>query len=254
MTHYDLLGLQSTATVDEIKQAFRRQIAKYHPDKVQHLGAEFQDIAAVRSAELTQAYKTLTDEDLRADYDVRMRSAPIPHLQGHSVTTANSESAGQPESVTAAVRTGVSDLVQKASLARFRQALHAEFGASEEDPVGGFDVICAPSKRRLWSRLPPRMYVRFVRYVDATEVSTGRTMLLRVVSRGDLREVCLVLMAHHVAPASELVPAVAREQRKTLSFGVALTIVPVNTRNWSAYLPSSAPPAIRSLLARLQST
>jgi hypothetical protein len=254
MTHYDLLGLQSTATVDEIKQAFRRQIAKYHPDKVQHLGAEFQDIAAVRSAELTQAYKTLTDEGLRADYDARMRFAPIPILQDGDVTSGNRESAGQPESVTAAVRTGVSDLVQKASLVRFREALHTEFGVCEEAPVGGFDVVCAPSKRRLWSRLPPRMYVRFVRYVDGTEVSTGRTMLLRVVSKEDLREVCLFLMAHHVAPTSELVPAVAREQRKTLSFGFALTIVPVNTRNWSAYVPNGAPAAVRSLVARLQST
>lgn len=254
MTHYELLGLQSTATVDEIKQAFRRQIAKYHPDKVQHLAAEFQDIAAVRSAELTQAYKTLTDEGLRADYDARTRSAPIPYPQGDRLISQSGESAGQSESVTAAVRTGVSDLVRKAALARFRQALHAEFGLCEEAAVGGFEVVCAPSKRRFWSRLPPRMYVRFVRYVDGTEVSNGRTMLLRVVSREDPREVCLFLMAHHVAPATELAGAVVKEQRRTLSAGLALTIVPVNTRSWSAYVPNGAPPAVRSLIARLQSS
>ena len=33
----------------------RREIARYHPDKVQHLGPEFQEIAATRAAELTEA-------------------------------------------------------------------------------------------------------------------------------------------------------------------------------------------------------
>src|SRR5688572_22690180 len=46
--YYELLELAPSAPVDEIKRAFRREIAKYHPDKVQHLGKEFQEIAAIR--------------------------------------------------------------------------------------------------------------------------------------------------------------------------------------------------------------
>ncbi|MGE0392308.1 MAG: J domain-containing protein [Vicinamibacterales bacterium] len=68
-SHYELLEVAADAPAEEIKRAFRREIARYHPDKVQHLGQEFQDIAAVRAAELTQAYKTLTDATLRAEYD-----------------------------------------------------------------------------------------------------------------------------------------------------------------------------------------
>src|SRR5881392_1374504 len=64
-----MLEVAPDASGDEIKRAFRREIAKYHPDKVQHLGKEFQDIAAVKAAELTQAYKTLTDATLREEYD-----------------------------------------------------------------------------------------------------------------------------------------------------------------------------------------
>ena len=60
-THYELLGLEPSADADAIKKAFRREIARYHPDKVIHLGAEFQEMAATRAAELTVAYKTLTD-------------------------------------------------------------------------------------------------------------------------------------------------------------------------------------------------
>src|SRR4051812_33085400 len=69
-----MLDVAPTASIDEIKRAFRREIAKYHPDKVQHLGKEFQEIAAIKAAELTQSYKTLTDETLRAEYDAQLES------------------------------------------------------------------------------------------------------------------------------------------------------------------------------------
>ena len=69
-----MLDVAPTAPAEEIKRAFRREIAKYHPDKVQHLGREFQEIAAIKAAELTQAYKTLSDESLRADYDAQLKA------------------------------------------------------------------------------------------------------------------------------------------------------------------------------------
>src|SRR5688572_12570495 len=75
--YYELLELAPSAPVDEIKRAFRREIAKYHPDKVQHLGKEFQEIAAVRAAELTEAYKILSDETLRADYDEQLAAGGV---------------------------------------------------------------------------------------------------------------------------------------------------------------------------------
>ena len=36
-----MLGVSSTATVEEIKKAYKQLCKKYHPDKVQHLGDEF---------------------------------------------------------------------------------------------------------------------------------------------------------------------------------------------------------------------
>ena len=72
-SHYDVLDVAPTAPPDEIKRAFRAQIARYHPDKVQHLGKEFQEMAAGRAAELTEAYRVLSNEAQRAEYD-RVRS------------------------------------------------------------------------------------------------------------------------------------------------------------------------------------
>ena len=48
---YELLGVARDASSEDIKKAFRQQIARYHPDKVQHLGKEFQEMAAERAAE-----------------------------------------------------------------------------------------------------------------------------------------------------------------------------------------------------------
>ena len=77
-TYYDILGVAPTASADEIKSAFRREIARYHPDKVQHLGQEFQEIAADKAAGLTQAYKTLSDESARVDYDAQLETGVVP--------------------------------------------------------------------------------------------------------------------------------------------------------------------------------
>ncbi len=68
-THYEVLELPATATSEEIKRSFRALIARYHPDKVQHLGKEFQDMAAERAAELTEAYRILSDAGRRGSYD-----------------------------------------------------------------------------------------------------------------------------------------------------------------------------------------
>jgi curved DNA-binding protein CbpA len=83
--YYELLDLDPSASADDIKKAFRREITRYHPDKVQHLGAEFQEIAAVKTAELTEAYRVLMDPALRAEYDESVASA---NQAGHSGAAA----------------------------------------------------------------------------------------------------------------------------------------------------------------------
>jgi hypothetical protein len=256
---YELLGIDSTASVDEIRRAFRREIAKYHPDKVQHLGHEFQDIAAIRSAELTQAYKTLTDEALRANYDAtvpcdtgHLRHTSARLASGHDLAAnPDTGTSAHVESATAAVRTGVSDLVRKAAVVRFREALQAEFGFCDEASTAGFEMVCAPAKARFWSKLPPRMYVRFVRYVDGGAVVEGLTMIPRGAAKDRDRGRCLFLLGPHVAPAGELASTIVRERQKAAGAGILVTVVPVNTRTWSAYVPNDAPSAVRSLLSRL---
>ena len=56
---YRVLGLSADATAEEIHQAYRRLAAKYHPDKVAHLGEEFRRLAEQRFKEIQAAYQEL---------------------------------------------------------------------------------------------------------------------------------------------------------------------------------------------------
>ena len=56
---YTILGVTPDATKAEIKAAYRRLAGQYHPDKVQHLGQEFQELAEKRFKDIQQAYDEL---------------------------------------------------------------------------------------------------------------------------------------------------------------------------------------------------
>ena len=56
---YEILGLKRNATEAEIKEAFRKLASQYHPDKVQHLGKEFQELAHKKFVTIKRAYEIL---------------------------------------------------------------------------------------------------------------------------------------------------------------------------------------------------
>lgn len=59
--YYKILGVEKTASQDEIKKAFRKTAHKYHPDKSTGDEAKFK--------EANEAYQVLSDEKKRAQYD-----------------------------------------------------------------------------------------------------------------------------------------------------------------------------------------
>lgn len=59
--YYQILGLQKGASKDEVKKAFRKLAAEYHPDK--KTGNE------TKYKEITEAYAVLGDDKKKAEYD-----------------------------------------------------------------------------------------------------------------------------------------------------------------------------------------
>lgn len=54
--YYAVLGLERGADFAAIKKAYRKLSMQYHPDKVSHLGSEFQRVAEEKMKEINQAY------------------------------------------------------------------------------------------------------------------------------------------------------------------------------------------------------
>src|SRR6056300_1513000 len=63
MSHYDTLGVDKTATQDEIKKAYRKLSKQYHPDVN---GGDDE-----RFKQIVEAYEVIGDEQKRQTYDMR---------------------------------------------------------------------------------------------------------------------------------------------------------------------------------------
>jgi DnaJ like chaperone protein len=59
---YKILEIEKSATVNEIKKAYRKMAKKYHPDKVEHLGDEHKKGAEEKFKQVQKAYEQLQKE------------------------------------------------------------------------------------------------------------------------------------------------------------------------------------------------
>ncbi len=59
---YKVLEIEPSATNDEVKKAYRSLAAKHHPDKVHHLGPDFQKAAQEKIQAINAAYEQIKKE------------------------------------------------------------------------------------------------------------------------------------------------------------------------------------------------
>lgn len=56
---YHVLGIEPTASEEEIKKAYRQMAVRYHPDKVAHMGEEYQKGAKEKFQKVQDAYESI---------------------------------------------------------------------------------------------------------------------------------------------------------------------------------------------------
>lgn len=260
-TYYQLLEIDPTAPADEVRRAFRQQIARYHPDKVQHLGHEFQSMAMDRATEFTEAYRVLSDAGRRAEYDRAIAAgATVPAPAAAPPSSSQDEpppdtgapppDAGAPVAHQFQEERAIRDeFVRQATIARLRQALQA-LGGYEEAPVCGFDLSFTPTSRLFARTKGPRLLGRFVGTVDPDAVADtwAHVGLLNLPSG---QEACVFLMGSSMSSPRELAGAIAG-QRRRLRHGTRPVLIPTDVRTWDAHVPFDAPPVAKELLARLK--
>lgn len=267
-----MLSVPPNAPPDEIKKAFRREIARYHPDKVQHLGREFQEMASGIAADLTEAYRILMDPALRSKYDednglgggkaahkppprppsdFDAPPSPPPSSSASSAFSASPSSSTSVPPPTRPASTAGTDFVKKASLSRLRAAVDNVIGAGEPVTAPGFDVaVASKPKRGLFKKADDKilLLVRFVPLVDAAAIDAVWAASMKAKAPDAI--LCVLLIGPGLAPAQDLAAAIGEQRRKTRHAGPVL--VPVDVRDWEALFPPDTPAIVRSLIQRLK--
>lgn len=273
-THYEVLGIEATADAESIKKAFRKEIARYHPDKVIHLGPEFQEMAATRAAELTVAYKTLTDPALREEYDASLRGGyPPPHVPltpkpsppetaAADVPPAPAEHV--PEYKTppptggrgrfAAERADRDVILKRAIAARVHGIVEALYGKLDTPTVRGFDLAMVPlAKPRFLGSMPPRVLIKVVDKADAAAITEAYNAASRARIHAGKSPVVVLLFSREIAPQQEISKAndASARQRKAPDAPEEVAVVVVDTADWTCRLPPNCSTAVHKLTAQI---
>jgi hypothetical protein len=258
--YYDMLSVAREAPPEEIKKAFRREIARYHPDKVQHLGPEFQDMASGIAADLTEAYRILMDPALRAKYDEESSANPPPPIMPRPPASGEAPvppppppgPAYDPPPVPPPRPVAGFDFVKRASLSKIREAIADVLGTAEPVTAPGFDfAIVTRAKKGLFRRAEDSLclLLKLVPFVDAAAIADVWLPATKVRAPG-AADCAVLLVGQGLAPARDLGAAVTDLRRK--SRGGGPLVVPVDVRDWEALFPPETPGLVRSLIQRLK--
>jgi hypothetical protein len=102
-------------------------------------------------------------------------------------------------------------------------------------------------------RLPPRILGKFVALVDGNAVAEAWARASKM-KKDVQRDLCVFLMGPALASPTELAVAIAEQRKRPMPAGGKLVLIPVNTKNWSAHIPTDAPDVCKTLLARLKAS
>jgi hypothetical protein len=245
--YYEILALDPLCSHEDVKRAFRQQVALSHPDKVSHLAREIQELAFVRTTELTEAYRILSNGELRLDYDRQLqhmvKSVPT---NGSVRPRSNEEPSGG---------MGKDNFLFQSGLGLLRSAVQEALPGMDEVQVHGFDAAFAP--RRKWNLLSAgkgccaQVLVRALPMIDSPAVEDGWNSALKAV-RGVKGDVYLFLMGLKLDGTDKLSGAILALQRRARHQDeTKILVIPLNVNSFAALIPNGAPDPLRAIVRTL---
>ncbi len=99
---FEILGVRPDATPEQIRAAYREQVARYHPDK--HRGNPLEELSASRLVEINRAYEILSDDARRAEYEAERRRRPPSRSSAAPSTNAPRPVARPPSGANVAMK------------------------------------------------------------------------------------------------------------------------------------------------------
>jgi len=79
MTYYDILGVATTASKDEIRKAYLQLVQQFHPDKSPNVSPSVKKLVEEKFKDIQEAYEILSKH--RAAYDNQLRAVAPPPSQ-----------------------------------------------------------------------------------------------------------------------------------------------------------------------------
>lgn len=86
-SYYSIIGVSSNASAEEIKRAYLKLAQKYHPDRFQD--PKEKEKAHNRFSKVTESYRVLSDENLRAEYDKSLQKGVKPKDEAKQTQAKN---------------------------------------------------------------------------------------------------------------------------------------------------------------------
>lgn len=166
-SYYDLLGVPASASIDEIRKAYRLAMPEFHPE----LNPELRK-GGQRSRELNAALTTLTDPDRRAKYDRQL--AKVRRVSCPQKEPSNSQSSGKGPSTASSQPQPPSPKAQPPSPPPHRSQDPAKPNDASQAPKSDGSGSPPRSSASSSTSTPPNDHARKQSTWDSTEIQHAK--------------------------------------------------------------------------------
>ena len=94
-THYEVLSVNWDVTAQDLKTVYYQLARRYHPDRFRKAQPSLVPHMEAAFAKITQAYDTLRDDTLRANYNSKLEARRKVEQQAESAQKATTQPAAQ---------------------------------------------------------------------------------------------------------------------------------------------------------------